>query len=262
MTAWTAQRLRAGRVDSSLRRHVLSSSLEVVKALEPTSFYALGDRALVVTLGTDIDLDTHRLVREAAAKLEAKPPAGMLEVIPAFTTLTITYDPLRQSYADFRAEIAGLMENSVEIDDLPSRTIEIPVSYGEDLGPDLDFVASYHGLTPEEVVRIHGEPDYLVYMIGFAPGFPYLGGMDGRIATPRRENPRDKVPARSVAIGGKQTGIYSIESPGGWQVIGRTPLQLFVPSEDPPSLLQMGDIVRFRSIPRPTYEELLGEGND
>jgi inhibitor of KinA len=227
-----------------------------------SSVYALGDCALVVTFGSDIDHDTHRRVKEAAAKLEAKPPAAMVEAVPAFTTLTITYDPLQQSYAAFKADVENLLQNSVAIGDLSSRLVVIPVCYGRDLGPDLDFVASYHELTPEEVIRIHGEPEYTVYMIGFAPGFPYLGGMRERIATPRRESPRSKVPARSVAIGGRQTGIYSIDSPGGWQIIGRTPVELFLPSQDPPSLLQMGDTVRFRSISRRTYQELVGGEDD
>ena len=230
--------------------------------METTSCYPLGDHALVVCFGSDIDPDTHRHVREAAAKLDAKPPAAMIELVPAFTTLTITYDPLQQKYAPFRAEVENLLRESAAIGDQASRLVEVPVCYGDDLGPDLEVVASYNELTPEEVMRIHGEPDYTVYMIGFAPGFPYLGGMHDRIATPRRDSPRDRVPARSVAVGGRQTGIYPIDSPGGWRIIGRTPLELFLPMQDPPTLLQMGDTVRFRSISRRTYQEMVGNEND
>jgi inhibitor of KinA len=131
----------------------------------------------------------------------------------------------------------------------PPAVVEIPVCYGGAFGPDLDDVARHHGLTPDEVVRIHTAGDYLVYMIGFAPGFPYLGGMSERIATPRRPVPRTLVPASSVGIGGSQTGVYPIASPGGWQLIGRTPLRLFAPEREPATLLRMGDRVRFRAIP-------------
>jgi inhibitor of KinA len=135
--------------------------------------------------------------------------------------------------------------------------VDIPVCYGGDFGPDLDAVSSHTGLSTEEVVAIHGEPDYLVYMIGFAPGFPYLGGMSERLASPRRESPRAKIPPGSVGIAGSQTGVYPIETPGGWQLIGRTPLRLFRPERDEPSLLRTGDRVRFQAIDRAEYGDLL-----
>jgi inhibitor of KinA len=135
--------------------------------------------------------------------------------------------------------------------------VDIPVCYGGDYGPDLDAVSFHTGLSTEEVVAIHGEPDYLVYMIGFAPGFPYLGGMSERLASPRRESPRAKIPPGSVGIAGSQTGVYPIETPGGWQLIGRTPLRLFRPERDEPSLLRTGDRVRFHAIERAEYRDLL-----
>ena len=128
------------------------------------------------------------------------------------------------------------------------RVVEIPVAYGGEFGPDIGFVAEYNGLTVEEVVEIHSKPLYRVYMLGFVPGFAYLGGMDERITTPRLEKPRLKVPAGSVGIAGKQTGWYAIESPGGWRLIGRTPLKTFNPMESPPSLVLPGDYVRFKPI--------------
>lgn len=135
------------------------------------------------------------------------------------------------------------------------RTIIIPVCYGGEFGPDLEYVAAEHGLTPDEVIAIHTSGDYLVHMIGFAPGFPYLGGLSDKIATPRRSTPRLRVEAGTVGIGGQQTGVYPVMTPGGWQCIGRTPLALFRPMEDPPSLLTAGDRVRFASISLQEYLE-------
>ena len=132
------------------------------------------------------------------------------------------------------------------------RTIEIPVCYGGEFGPDLSVVAESNGLTEEEVIHIHSNGTYIVYMIGFAPGFPYIGGMPSEIATPRKSSPRLKIPSRSVGIAGSQTGIYPIETPGGWQLIGSTPLKLFSIHHNPPTLLQAGDHVRFKPI---SYEE-------
>jgi inhibitor of KinA len=135
------------------------------------------------------------------------------------------------------------------------RVVEIPVCYGGEFGPDLGYVAEHNQLSVEEVIEIHTSGQYLVYMIGFAPGFPYLGGMSERIMAPRRQSPRLAIPAGTVGIAGMQTGVYPIETPGGWQLIGRTPLALFRPQDNPPSLLQSGDIVRFCQISDKEYEE-------
>ncbi len=135
------------------------------------------------------------------------------------------------------------------------RRVEIPVCYGGELGPDLDDVARTHGLAPEEVIRLHADADYLVYMIGFMPGFAYLGGLPERIATPRRKTPRTAVPAGTVGIGGRQTGVYPLVSPGGWNLIGRTPVKIFDIKRDEPTLLSTGDRVRFRPISRSEFDE-------
>jgi inhibitor of KinA len=146
--------------------------------------------------------------------------------------------------------------NDLDLDERrESRVVEIPVHYGGESGPDLDIVAKHNGLTPEEVVAIHSNGHYFVNMIGFAPGFPYIGGMSEKIATPRKSSPRLKIPAGSVGIAGKQTGIYPIETPGGWQIIGKTPLQLFRPDHDPPSLLKAGDKICFKPITLKEFRE-------
>ncbi|MEW9670358.1 5-oxoprolinase subunit PxpB [Ammoniphilus sp. 3BR4] len=228
--------------------------------------YPLGEAAIVVQLGDSIQLETHNRVRALARFLDQHPVAGFIECVPAFTTVTVFYDPLffagqeqDSPYLRVSKIVEGIMtkvQSGVEED---IRVMEIPVCYGGQLGPDLEFVAEHNGLTPKEVVDIHTAGDYLVYMIGFAPGFPYMGGMSERIAAPRRPSPRLAIPAGSVGIAGKQTGVYPIETPGGWQLIGQTPLSLFRPNDSSPSLLQAGDKVRFVSITEEEYHAMKEE---
>lgn len=151
------------------------------------------------------------------------------------------------------------LENEQTEKELDHRTVSIPVCYGGEYGPDLEYVARHHNLTPEEVISIHSEGEYLAYMIGFAPGFPFLGGLSEKIATPRRPSPRTSIPAGSVGIAGMQTGVYPISTPGGWQLIGQTPIKLFLPEQNPPSLLQAGDIVKFEPISKEEYQEILAK---
>ncbi len=231
-------------------------------ALVPAPRFApLGDRAVMITLGDAIDEATHRRVRAVTAWLDATAPTGVVDLVPAFASVAVHYDPARiladgdgSPYeglvAELRASLAG-----VSVDALPEpRTVEIPVCYGGALGPDLDDVAQRHGLTPDEVVRIHAGGEYLVYMVGFMPGFAYLGGLSERIATPRRSAPRTAVPAGTVGIGGEQTGVYPLESPGGWNLIGRTPVRVFDTARDDPALLATGNRVRFRPIDRAAFD--------
>jgi inhibitor of KinA len=180
----------------------------------------------------------------------------MREYVPAYTTITVYYDPCTTSLDDICTRLEQLNATGSAAPELPQRTVEVPVCYGGSFGEDLDFVARHHGLTADEVVAIHTAGEYVVHLIGFAPGFPYLGGMSQRIATPRRSEPRLSVPAGTVGIAGTQTGIYSIPTPGGWQLIGRTPVALFRPWDDPPSLLRAGDAVRFRAIGEDEYRTL------
>ncbi len=219
-------------------------------------FATLSDRALVVHLGDQIDTAMFRAVRSMSRQLEANPPAGMVEVVPAFTTVAVYYDPLCTSEAELTSHINGLESLLDSTAEPPPRIVEIPVCYGGEFGSDLEFVAKHARISTSEVIEVHSAADYLVHMIGFAPGFPYLGGMSSKISTPRRSSPRLKIPAGSVGIAGDQTGIYPLETPGGWQLIGRTPLELFQPNQDPPTLLQAGDVVRFRSISPQQFREL------
>ena len=219
----------------------------------------LGDRALLIHLGDTIDEATHRRVRAVWARLTTRTIPGTIEVVPAFASVAVHYDPARvpnerggrseaSPYDRFAAAVAGALGDLGE-ESLPaSRSVEVPVCYGEAYGPDLGEVAERHGLSPDEVVRLHSSATYRVYMLGFAPGFAYLGGLPDVIATPRRPEPRTSVPAGSVGIGGGQTGIYPLVLPGGWQLIGRTPLRLFDARQSSPTVLAVGDVVTFRPI--------------
>lgn len=220
------------------------------------SFTPLGDRAVVVHLGDAIDDASFQRVRALARRLEREPFAGLAEFVPAYTTVTVYYDPLQLALEDACAAIGRLLSNESPLEDEPTRLVEIPVCYGGEFGEDLEHVANHTGLTSDEVIRLHSSAEYRVHMLGFVPGFPYLGGMPPQLATPRRSSPRLVTPAGSVGIAGEQTGIYPLETPGGWQLIGRTPLRLFRPDENPPTLLRAGDRVRFHSITPAEYDAL------
>jgi len=227
------------------------------------NFYPLGDAAIVLEFGDHINRLTHGHIQAFTNYLDQHSFPGLVEYVPAFTTLTVYYDPWvvsRQGLLNPYTTVAALLEEMLlhvktHPDKPTAKVIEIPVCYGGKYGPDLEYVASLHGLKPKEVIKLHTQTTYLVYMIGFAPGFPYLGGMVPEIATPRKEKPRARVPAGSVGIAGKQTGVYPIQSPGGWQLIGRTPLLLFNPHRERPSLLEAGDSIRFVSISEKQFEK-------
>ena len=170
---------------------------------------------------------------------------GVTNVHPAYASILVDFDPLATGHLELQRQAEQLFARTDRSASIEPRTVEIPVVYGGEDGPDLEQVAALTGHTAEEVIAIHSGAEYLVHFLGFSPGFPYLGGMPESIATPRLETPRRRVPAGSVAIGGRQTGVYPMASPGGWRIIGRTPLRLFDPEADPPALLRMGDHVRF-----------------
>ncbi|WP_133649560.1 5-oxoprolinase subunit PxpB [Paraburkholderia flava] len=204
--------------------------------------FPLGDTALVCEAPPPATLDCQRRVWAAAQAARAWP--HVVEVVPGMNNLTIVFDPLA---ADADALAASLREAWDKAGDTPatSREVEIPVQYGGKFGPDLDVVARHTGLSAEEVVRRHAGGNYVVFFLGFQPGFAYMGGLEDALHTPRRSEPRLEVPAGSVGIGGAQTGLYPAVSPGGWQLIGHTDVPLFDPSRTPPTLLQPGDRVRF-----------------
>lgn len=207
------------------------------------SFYLLGERAAVMQSCSDqIDVDCQRLIWGIAQGL--KELACCIDIVPGMNNLTAIFDPQQQHPQAMLETLQALADNTDPLL-FQAREIQIPVVYGGEFGPDLDVVAQHAQLSPTEVVALHSSASYLVYFLGFQPGFAYLGGLSPTLATPRRSDPRLQVPAGSVGIGGSQTGIYPAASPGGWQLIGRTTLPLFHPLHTPPTLLQPGDLVRF-----------------
>jgi inhibitor of KinA len=231
------------------------------KDMRLLQLYPLGDTAITVQFGDCIDEATHAKVRTFCSYLERHPFPGFVEQVPAFTTVTVYYDPwvisekgLYNPYTRITEQLQQMLKLAKDsLKTAKPRVVEIPVWYDGPYGSDLEYVARHTKLTPQEVIASHTRGKYTVYMIGFAPGFPYLGGMSKKLTTPRKHNPRPSIPAGTVGIAGNQTGIYPIETPGGWQLIGRTPLQLFNPDHNPPSLLQAGDQVRFVSITEQEY---------
>lgn len=207
--------------------------------------YWVSETAGVLDIPGATSIDCQRRIWWLADHFRSR--AGVREVVPGMNNLTVELEPAAPDLENLLETLTAQWSQSSAMS-YPSRRIEIPVHYGGTDGRDLDEVARHAGLAPEEVVRLHRAGEYTVYFLGFLPGFAYLGGMDERLATPRRKEPRLAVPAGSVGIGGEQTGIYPSVSPGGWQLIGRTSLQLFDPARKPPSLLLPGDTVRFVSV--------------
>jgi KipI family sensor histidine kinase inhibitor len=225
-----------------------------------TVFRIAGDRGLLAEYGNDIDPAINQKVRFMAVALGREPVEGVVEFIPTYRSIIFMYDPMVTTPARLKKDLLALEGRLADIEIPPPDMVEIPVCYGGEFGPDIDMVAAGHGLTLDDVIEIHSKPAYLVYMIGFTPGYPFLGGLDERLHTPRRQTPRTFVPAGSVGIANAQTGIYSINSPGGWQLIGRTPIKLFDLGRNA-FLLKAGDLLRFNPITREEYD-LLAKGGE
>lgn len=230
----------------------------------------MGECAIHIIFGTAINPTIHKLVKGMSDYLETHTFKGFVEYIASYTAVTVMYNPyvvtkaysLDNSHRVYEYLSGLLSEYATKAGQMPATKpdiVEIPVCYGGEYGPDLEQVAEYHHLTTEEVIKIHSSGEYLVYMIGFCPGFPYLGGLDKRIATPRRESPRLAIPARSIGIAGEQTGGYPISTPGGWNLIGRSAVEMFdVKNTKHPSLLKAGDIVHFKAISCEEYKVIRG----
>ena len=216
-------------------------------------FLVAGDSALVVEFGDEISEEVNRKVHALAYALGKNPLPGIGEAVPTYRSLLIHYDPLRLPCDEVKALVTDLLQKGEEIPLPQPKVVEIPVVYGGEFGPDIEFVAEHNRLSVEEVFKFHCGTTYTVYMLGFSPGFTYLGGLPQALATPRLPTPRTLVPAGAVGIAGAQTGIYPIATPGGWRLIGRTPLTLFDPSRDPPALLRPGDRVCFAPISEGEY---------
>jgi KipI family sensor histidine kinase inhibitor len=208
----------------------------------------MGDRSLLVELGDTISPDVNRRVQQLMLQLQQAPLPGVREIAPGYRSLLVVYDPLTIAAAELMERIAEAAAQQ-GLAGLPqAKLLTVPVFYGGDYGPDLEWVAGHLGISSDQVIRLHTETVYRVYMIGFTPGYPYMGELPAALAVPRRSTPRTRVPKGSVGIAQRQTGIYPVESPGGWQIIGWTPIELFDPSRQLPSLLEMGDRVKFEAV--------------
>jgi inhibitor of KinA len=213
----------------------------------------LGDSAVRISFGDKINEGTNGCIRQFLNKLEKVKVNGVIEWVPAYTSLAIYYEPDRISYATLCKELEKIHHSSVQFHQDKPVVFEIPVCYGGEMGPDLAYVAEYHGLSEQEIIKLHANREYLIYMMGFMPGFPYLGGLPDKITVPRLENPRKSVLPGSVGIGANQTGIYPADVPSGWRIIGVTPVKLFEPIKEEPFLLSAGNYIKFVPIDKEQF---------
>lgn len=222
-------------------------------------FLTAGDSAIVMEFGDTIEKEINARIAAVVENLKNKKIDGILDILPTYRSILINYDPVKISYGEMMDILKGLSKADPNKQSDEVRLIEIPTLYGGEYGPDIDFVAENAKMSKEEVIKIHSGTDYLVYMMGFIPGFTYLGGLDERIATPRLKSPRLKIDPGSVGIAGSQTGMYPLESPGGWQLIGRTPLKLFDDTKEPPVFIQAGNYIRYVPIDQKEYDKIKNE---
>ena len=223
-------------------------------------FLLTGDTSLSAEFGNEISETINAQIRAFTIALEKSDISGIVELVPTYRSCMIHYDPGAISYAALVKRLEALIGGLDAIEIPPSDVLEVPVLYGgEEMGPDLAFVAEHAGISKEEVVKVHTSVPYLIYMLGFTPGFTYLGGMSDKLETPRLKQPRVKIPAGSVGIAGKQTGVYPIDSPGGWQLIGRTPVRMYDPDRETPILPQAGQYIQFVSIDQAEFDRIAAE---
>jgi inhibitor of KinA len=220
-------------------------------------FRIMGDSALLVELGDGIAAEINDRVSALWNELESRRISGILEMVPAYRSLMIVYDPLSIALPALKNKIMAVWATMDPERSAEAEIVEVPVVYGGEYGPDLEWVSAYHKVSADSIITLHTDTIYRVYMIGFTPGYPYMGELPEALATPRRDTPRTHVPKGAVGIAQRQTGIYPTESPGGWQIIGRTPMTLFDPADRPPALLKMGDRVKFYAIGPEEFDQWL-----
>lgn len=224
--------------------------------MEKIKILTAGDSSVLIEFGKEISPQINKRITMLVHLMKEQQIEGVVDIIPAFTSLLVNYDPRVISYKKIRKRLEKLAKLEVKDIQTSAKVYEIPVCYGGEYGPDVENIAKLAGLSKEEVIQIHSSKDYLIYMLGFLPGFSYLGGLDERIHTPRLANPRVRIPAGSVGIGGSQTGIYPLDSPGGWQLLGQTPIKTYDPKREIPILFEAGDYIRFVPITQEEFHEI------
>lgn len=225
------------------------------------TFKIAGDQSILLSFPSEINDETSKLVRKLAEHIELKKLEGIEEVILGYSSLLIHYNPIKIAYKSVQLKLEEMIHAIDLTEKEQTNLIEIPVLYGGEQGPDITDVARINHLTEEEVIEIHTAPIYMVNFLGFTPGFPFLSGLSNKIHTSRLRDPRTKIKAGSVGIGNNQTGIYPVSSPGGWRLIGHTPITLYNPKRERPFLLSPGDMVKFKAITKEEYERLGGDSN-
>lgn len=227
--------------------------------MENIKILTAGDSSVLIEFGKEISPQINARITAVVHLMKEQHIEGVVDMIPAFSSLLINYDPRVINFTQMKSRLEKLLKLDVKARESACRIFEIPVCYGGEYGPDLENIAANAQLSPEEVIKLHSSRDYLIYMLGFLPGFAYLGGLDERIHTPRLANPRIRIRAGSVGIGGSQTGIYPLDSPGGWQLLGLTPLKPYDPGREVPILYEAGDYIRFVPVSEEEYLAIRSE---
>jgi inhibitor of KinA len=225
-------------------------------ATEAARFQRASDQSLLIYFGQQITLGAHERVKKLLRLLESEPIAGIRNLHPAYCSVLVKFDALKWRHDQLENILKQYLGRLEDVTLPEPRQVEIPVCYGGEYGPDLTDVSEMHGMTPAQVIELHSSPAYVVYFLGFVPGFAYLGELPEALATPRLATPRRRVPAGSVGIAGRQTGVYPVATPGGWRLLGRTPISMFRPDRDGLSLLSIGDRVRFAPINQEQFAAL------
>ena len=221
----------------------------------------MGDSAIHLTIGAEISVAINEKIMTLLSKIQEQSWVGIRELVPSYNTLVIHFDPFAINHEEIRSRLAILIKSQLGIEQRAGRLVVIPTCYGGGFGPDLESVSELTGISSNAVIEMHCGTDYRVYALGFSPGFPYLGGMDDRLFCPRLDSPRVEVPGGSVAIAETQTGVYPSSSPGGWRLIGNTPITLFDPHRDPPCFYRPGDYVRFVPIGAEQFDQIKDDVN-
>ena len=224
--------------------------------MEKARILTVGDSSVLVEFGKEISPEINARIATMVKLVKVQQIEGIVDMIPSFCALLINYDSRVITYDKLKKRLADVLKIDAKAENVASQVFEIPVCYGGQYGPDMTNLKEHAGLSEEEIIAIHSGSDYLIYMLGFLPGFPYLGGLDERIHIPRLASPRIKIPAGSVGIGGAQTGIYPLDSPGGWQLLGQTPVKTYDPERETPILFEAGDYIRFVPVSEVEYLEI------